>query len=83
MSEVPLQLVNFVKTRRLWAAGGRRIHFLIGIIRRTGLAPWKFEFPFPGRLTSRFEGTLPEGKTPVGRRRTVPAGPRRIPTGGS
>ena len=25
-----------------------RIHFIIVIIRWTGLAPWEFEFPFPG-----------------------------------
>ena len=26
------------------------------MIRRTGLAPWEFEFPFPGSLTSTFPG---------------------------
>jgi len=26
-----------------------RIHFIIVMIRWTGLAPWDFEFPFPGR----------------------------------
>ena len=31
-----------------------RIHFIIVMIRRTGLAPWEFEFPFPGSLTSTF-----------------------------
>ena len=25
-----------------------RIHFIIMMIRWTGLAPWEFEFPFPG-----------------------------------
>jgi len=25
-----------------------RIHFIIVMIRWTGLAPWEFEFPFPG-----------------------------------
>ena len=25
-----------------------RIHFIIKMIRWTGLAPWEFEFPFPG-----------------------------------
>ena len=30
-----------------------RIHL---IIETTGLAPWKFEFPFPGSLTSTFLG---------------------------
>ena len=37
--------------------GGRwlvRIHFIIVMIRWTGLAPWEFEFPFPGSLTSTF-----------------------------
>jgi len=29
-----------------------RIHFIIVMIRWTGLAPWVFEFPFPGSLTS-------------------------------
>ena len=29
-----------------------RIHFVIVMIKWTGLAPWKFEFPFPGSLTS-------------------------------
>ena len=27
-----------------------RIHFIIVMIRWTGLAPWEFEFPFPGGL---------------------------------
>jgi len=31
-----------------------RIHFIIAMIRWTGLAPWGFEFPFPGSLTSTF-----------------------------
>jgi hypothetical protein len=31
-----------------------RIHFIILIIRWTGLAPWKFEFSFPGSLTSTY-----------------------------
>ena len=26
------------------------------MIKRTGLTPWKFEFPFPGSLTSTFQG---------------------------
>jgi len=29
-----------------------RIHFIIEMIRWTGLAPWEFEFPFPGSLAS-------------------------------
>ena len=31
-----------------------RIHFIIAMIKWTGLAPWEFEFPFPGSLTSTF-----------------------------
>ena len=31
-----------------------RIHFIIVMIRRNGLAPWEFEFPFPGSLASNF-----------------------------
>ena len=31
-----------------------RIRFIIVMIRWTGLAPWEFEFPFPGSLTSTF-----------------------------
>ena len=33
-----------------------RIHFIIVMIRWTGLAPCEFEFPFPGILTSTFLG---------------------------
>ena len=31
-----------------------RIHFIIVMIRWTGLAPWEFEFPFSGSLASTF-----------------------------
>ena len=31
-----------------------RIHFIIVMVRWTGIAPWEFEFPFPGSLTSTF-----------------------------
>ena len=31
-----------------------RIHFIIVMIRWTGLAPWQLAFPFPGSLTSTF-----------------------------
>ena len=31
-----------------------RINFTIVMIRWTGLAPWEFEVPFPGSLTSTF-----------------------------
>ena len=33
-----------------------RIHFIIAMVRWTGLAPWEFEFPFPGSHTSTFLG---------------------------
>jgi len=33
-----------------------QIHCIIGMIRWTGLAPWEFEFPFPGSLISTFLG---------------------------
>ena len=36
-----------------------QIHFFFAMIKWTGLAPWEFEFPFPGGLTSTFLGTLP------------------------
>ena len=32
------------------------IHLVIVMIRWTGLAPWEFEFPFPGSLISTFLG---------------------------
>ena len=35
-----------------------RIHLIIVIIRWIGLAPWEFELPFPGSLTSTFLGCL-------------------------
>jgi len=31
-----------------------RIHFIIEMIRWTGLAPWEFEFPFPSSRMSTF-----------------------------
>ena len=31
-----------------------RIHLIIVMIRWTGLAPWEFDFPFPGSLASTF-----------------------------
>ena len=33
-----------------------RIHFIIVMMRWTGLAPWEFELPFPGSLASNFVG---------------------------
>ena len=38
-----------------------RIHFIILMIRWTGLAPWEFEFPFVGRLISGEGQTRPGG----------------------
>ena len=35
-----------------------RIRFIIVMIRWTGLAPWEFEFPLPGSLTSTFLGPV-------------------------
>ena len=37
-----------------------RVHFIIAMIKWTGLAPWEFEFPFPGSLTSTFRSALIE-----------------------
>ena len=37
-----------------------QIHFIIVMIRWTDLAPWEFEFPFPGSLTSTFLGKILE-----------------------
>ena len=34
-----------------------RTHFIIVMMRWTGLAPWEVEFPFPGSLTSTFLGS--------------------------
>jgi len=42
-----------------------RIHFIIVMIRRTGLAPWGFEFPFPGSLTSSFLGKPEISNSPL------------------
>ena len=36
-----------------------RIHLIIEMIGWTGLAPWEFEFPFPGSIISAFLCTLP------------------------
>jgi len=33
-----------------------RIHVIIVMIRWTGLAPWEYEFPFPGSRTSTMMG---------------------------
>ena len=38
---------DFVETKKVCG-----INFIIVMISWTGLAPWEFEFPFPGSLTS-------------------------------
>ena len=39
-----------------------RIHFIIVMIRWTGLAPWEFEFPFPSSLIFTFPTCSPPAK---------------------
>ena len=49
-----------------------RIHFIIVMIRWTGLAPWEFEFHSPGSLTSTFlvqVRTIRFSSTPIGLQR--------------
>ena len=68
--EVLSLLMSF---RMLWRAGPsmpqapfcggarlRKREFFIDnlLVRWTGLAPWEFEFPFPGSLTSTFLGAV-------------------------
>ena len=40
-----------------------RIHFIIVMIRWTGLAPWESEFPFPDSLTFTFLGQVSAQRT--------------------
>ena len=47
-----------------------QIHSIIVMIKRTGLAPWEFEFTFPGSLTSTFL-QVPDGRGGQGVRRRV------------
>ena len=44
-----------------------RVHVIIVMVRGAGLAPWEFEFSFPGRLTSTFlaAGCAPGCSRPV------------------
>jgi len=35
-----------------------QIHFIVVMFRWTGLAPWEFDFPFSGSLTSTFLAPL-------------------------
>ena len=43
-----------------------RVHFIIVIIRWTGLAPWEFDFPFLGSLTSTFLGPRTDSQDRAG-----------------
>ena len=43
---------SFVERELLIGNQLARIHFIIEVIWWTGLAPWEFQFPFPGSLTS-------------------------------
>ena len=48
-----------------------RIHFIVVMIGWTGLAPWEFEFPFPGSLTSTIPcNTVPETRSGAAVERT-------------
>jgi len=49
-----------------------RIHFIIVMIRWTGLAPWEFEFPFSGSLISNFLVALGHPAGPGGPGTGVP-----------
>ena len=57
-----------------------RIHFIIEMIWWTGIAPWEFEFPFPGSLRSTFlrltatppPAPLASGSLPRTQQRTPP-----------
>ena len=47
-----------------------RIHFVVVMIWWTGLAPWEFDFPFPGSLISTFlSGAEDEGRLAADRAR--------------
>ena len=66
MCEVPLQVHRDIHGRAVRADRSQqeseffvdnllvRVHFIIEMIWWTGLAPWEFEFPFPGSLISTF-----------------------------
>ena len=63
--EVEHQLVDelhrrFLRTEREFFIGNLlvRIHFIIIMIGWTGLAPWKFEFPFPGSHSTPHQSRL-------------------------
>ena len=52
---------------------------IIVMIRWTGLAPWEFELPFPGSITSTFlvQCIFVNKRVPGGRDAGLPAGGRR------
>jgi len=51
----PIHLLHWLSEREFFIDNLLvRIHFIIVMIRLTGLAPWEFEFTFPGSLTSTF-----------------------------
>ena len=47
-------LATDFRHERKWKMAQVRIHFIIVMIRWTGLAPWEFEYPLQGSLTSTF-----------------------------
>jgi hypothetical protein len=49
-----------------------RIHFTVVMMRWTGLAPWKFEFPFSGSLTSRLSDLVLHLGVPVSATSEIP-----------
>ena len=69
--------------RPAWMGGGEifignllvRIHSIIVMIRWTGLAPWEFEFLFPGSLTSTL---LVDGGKALDQGGSTRAGPKQL-----
>jgi len=51
-----------------------RIHFIVDMIWWTGLAPWVFEFPFPGSLISTFLRREARARGEGGARRVLKCG---------
>ena len=51
-------LATDFRHERKWKMAQVRIHFIIVMIRWTGVAPWEFEFPLLGSLTSTL--TMPQ-----------------------
>ena len=54
-----------------------RVHLIIVMIRWTGLAPWEFEFPCPGSLTSTFLAQRATTRRRARSRRPPPQPPPR------